>query len=42
MNDVNSEKIPDEDTSLIVVDDELEEDASSSFVDDQSEEQLLK
>ncbi|CAF4990227.1 unnamed protein product, partial [Rotaria sp. Silwood1] len=30
INDVNSEKIPDEDTSLSVVDDELQEDASSS------------
>jgi hypothetical protein len=42
INDVNSEEIPDEDTSLIVVHDELEEDTSSSFVDDQSEEQLSK
>ncbi|CAF5109244.1 unnamed protein product [Rotaria sp. Silwood1] len=42
INDVNSEKIPDEDTSLSVVDDELQENASSSFVDDQSEEQLSK
>jgi hypothetical protein len=40
INDANSEEIPDEDTSLIVVDDELEKDTSSSFVDDQSEEQL--
>ena len=38
INDANSEETPDEDTSLIVVDDELEKDTSPSFVDDQSEE----
>src|SRR4051812_13270882 len=44
IHDVNSEKISDEGTSLIVVDDESEEeeDAASSSVDDQSEEQLSK
>jgi hypothetical protein len=42
INDANSEEIPDEDTSLVVVDYELEKDTSSSFVDDQSEEQLSK
>ncbi|CAF3731634.1 unnamed protein product, partial [Rotaria socialis] len=41
-NDVNIEENPDRYTSLIIVDDELEEDVSSSFVNDQSEKLLSK
>ncbi|CAF1573340.1 unnamed protein product [Rotaria magnacalcarata] len=41
-NNVNIEEIPDKYTSLIIVDDALEEDVSSSLVNDQSEKQLSK
>jgi hypothetical protein len=42
IDDANSEEVPHEDASVIIVDDDLEENVSSSLVDDQSEEYLSK
>ncbi|CAF3500966.1 unnamed protein product [Adineta steineri] len=42
VNNVNTEEISDEGSSIVVVDDQREEDVSSSFTDDQSGKQLSK